>query len=178
MAFSFRISYFVTHNRKGGNNLYCTIAPSRHNGTHNAPPQKAMCRVFVSRAPMGWSLACQVVSEPTNQSFQRVFIRNNRLGDTHTRYNQATNQRGQSADNHARIITRWHNHKHSVAFTRYQSVPSVSLARVSVSLCRGRLPLMQRALSYRIPPPYTARPLILHGVIPTTYRTAPYRKKG
>lgn len=116
---------------------------------------------------MGLSLACQLVSEPTKQSFQRVFIRNNRLGDTHTRYNQATNKRGQSADNHARIITRWHNHQQAVAFTRYQSVPSVSLARVSVSLWRGRLPLMQ----HRAPPPNTY-------II--TYNTAPlpHRERG
>lgn len=105
-----------------GNNLYCTIAPSRHWKHPQRTATKATCRVFVSRATRGCSLACQGVSEPTNQSFQRVFIRNNRLWDNHTRYNQATNQRGQSADNHARIITRWHNHQQAVAFTRYQSV--------------------------------------------------------
>lgn len=147
---------------------------------------------------MEWSLACQGVSEPTKQSFQRVFIRNNRLGDNHTRYNQATNQRGQSADNHARIITRWHNHQQAVAFTRYQSVPSVSLARIAVSLWRGRLPLMQRAPSlYRPTPATEARPLripiykhlhgteLRHGVtarssyiIPTTYRPLYIPQKG
>ena len=143
---------------------------------------KATCRVFSSRATMGWSLACQLVSEPTKQSFQRVFIRNNRLGDTHTRYNQATNQRVQSADNHARIITRWHNHQQAVAFTRYQSVPSVSLARVTGSLWRGRLPLMQ----HRAPPPntYIITYYIPHhsrtakGVIPTTYRPHRIPQKG